>query len=506
VLPLIVLGGAFLVVVIVAFAARGRPPGMRRSGWLVVPLVVAVGLAGGLVALFGSVLIDAARRVLNAELTAGSQFGLESYWTYVIAVAAAIAAALVAYLGVDAFPGFVARLKTIRRRGPVVRSRAADTTRLVVLGVAAVGVLVTAGVMEAQIQPRGTGTSGMLNVVERIPLDGSPTGIAMRNDREGYLTMGEGSIVRFVLADDRRSITADTVAETLSFPRGATVVEDRLFVVDIGEVPCETAFPQCWFSEAADELDFVNGSSASLLSFPIKADGTLGDPTRILENLPVVNTEHAPNGLVLGHDGFLYLSVGGVDRMPQEPQLLERISHPNREWLGTVLRLRPDGGEVEVFARGIRNVFDLAVSPAGNLYGADNDGVAVRGLWLEQLYELREGANYGYPEFATLDGRLESRAAPITVLAQAGSSAILWAEDAGLPRGVLIGALRSLTWVPLQVDPEGTFVADERVQVPLVEVDGFLTGLDATPSQDILATVFSARSGSAGSLIVLRAR
>jgi hypothetical protein len=92
------------------------------------------------------------------------------------------------------------------------------------------------------------------------------------------------------------------------------------------------------------------------------------------------------------------------------------------------------------------------------------------------------------------------------VLAQAGSSAILWAEDAGLPRGVLIGALRSLTWVPLQVDPEGTFVADERVQVPLVEVDGFLTGLDATPSQDILATVFSARSGSAGSLIVLRAR
>src|SRR5690606_12521834 len=39
---------------------------------------------------------------------------------------------------------------------------------------------------------------------------------------------------------------------------------------------------------------------------------------------------------------------------------------------GTVLRMNPDGTDLEVFAWGLRNPFGLQWGPDGNLYAADN--------------------------------------------------------------------------------------------------------------------------------------
>ena len=40
----------------------------------------------------------------------------------------------------------------------------------------------------------------------------------------------------------------------------------------------------------------------------------------------------------------------------------------------TILRMNPDGSDLEVFATGLRNPYDLAFSPTGDLFATDNNG------------------------------------------------------------------------------------------------------------------------------------
>lgn len=71
---------------------------------------------------------------------------------------------------------------------------------------------------------------------------------------------------------------------------------------------------------------------------------------------------------------------------------------------GTILRMNPDGTGLEVYAWGLRNPFGVAWGPDGRLYASDN-GFDERGsrpianapdaVWL-----IREGAWYGWPDFA----------------------------------------------------------------------------------------------------------
>ena len=71
---------------------------------------------------------------------------------------------------------------------------------------------------------------------------------------------------------------------------------------------------------------------------------------------------------------------------------------------GTILRVNPDGSDLEVVAWGLRNPFGLAFAADGNLYASDN-GYDNRGsrpianapdcIWL-----IRQGAWYGFPDFA----------------------------------------------------------------------------------------------------------
>jgi glucose/arabinose dehydrogenase len=70
---------------------------------------------------------------------------------------------------------------------------------------------------------------------------------------------------------------------------------------------------------------------------------------------------------------------------------------------GSVLRVRPEGGEPELVAWGFRNPFGLAFSPAGKLYVTDNgyDDRGSRPVWgaPDFLWEVERGAWYGWPDF-----------------------------------------------------------------------------------------------------------
>lgn len=71
---------------------------------------------------------------------------------------------------------------------------------------------------------------------------------------------------------------------------------------------------------------------------------------------------------------------------------------------GSILRFRPDGSALEIFASGLRNPYGLEIGPDGQLY-ATMHGFDARGsrpienAW-DCLYKIEQGTWYGFPDFA----------------------------------------------------------------------------------------------------------
>jgi glucose/arabinose dehydrogenase len=179
--------------------------------------------------------------------------------------------------------------------------------------------------------------------------------------------------------------------------------------------------------------------------------------TTILENLPGPGNYHT-NMVVFGSDGKLYFSQGAMTNMgvvgldayelgwlrrlphahdipgyeivlsgvnvetpnPAIPERGERVRTGTFASFGTpveagtrlkgqvpctsaILRCNPDGSELELVCWGIRNAFALGFLPDGRLLavdqGADDRGSRPIGNAPDLLFEIREGAWYGWPDF-----------------------------------------------------------------------------------------------------------
>jgi mono/diheme cytochrome c family protein len=79
--------------------------------------------------------------------------------------------------------------------------------------------------------------------------------------------------------------------------------------------------------------------------------------------------------------------------------------------------MNPDGSDVEVFANGFRNPYDLAFSPDGEIFTADNNPDALDDtlsyLPPEELDYVREGRHYGFPDAYGFMGAGEDNEPPI---------------------------------------------------------------------------------------------
>ncbi len=102
-------------------------------------------------------------------------------------------------------------------------------------------------------------------------------------------------------------------------------------------------------------------------------------------------TDHATNGIRMGIDGWIYIAVGDFgfhDAVDREGTRLTMLG-------GGIVRVRPDGTEMEVFSHGLRNIYDVAIDPYMNIFTLDNtnDG----GGWNTRFSHQLQHGEYGYP-------------------------------------------------------------------------------------------------------------
>jgi putative heme-binding domain-containing protein len=121
--------------------------------------------------------------------------------------------------------------------------------------------------------------------------------------------------------------------------------------------------------------------------------------------------DHVPSGIRMGMDGWLYVSIGdkGIPKMTRRPNdpITDGIEvaegrvrkTPGGKFIslegGGVIRFRPDGTRLEVFASGTRNHLDVPLDEQDRIFVRDNtdDG---DGWNTRFMYIIKDGF-YGYP-------------------------------------------------------------------------------------------------------------
>jgi len=93
----------------------------------------------------------------------------------------------------------------------------------------------------------------------------------------------------------------------------------------------------------------------------------------------------------MGIDGWIYIAVG--DFGFHEARGIDGTELQRRG--GGVVRVRPDGTHMEIYAWGLRNILDVCIDPYLNMFTRDNtnDG----GGWDVRLSHIVQEAYYGYP-------------------------------------------------------------------------------------------------------------
>jgi putative heme-binding domain-containing protein len=235
-------------------------------------------------------------------------------------------------------------------------------------------------------------------------------------DRNGSLQAdpGMGYVLRVVDKDQDGRADEYTVFATMDSPRGAVFDGDTLYV---SHPPFVTAHRDTDGDGIADEQrTLVRG-----LGFGLEFRGA----------------DHTTNGLEVGIDGWLYVAVGDYGAV----KAIGADGHEIQMRGGGNVRVRPDGTDLEIYTRGTRNDYDLAIDPYLNLFarGNTNDG----GGFDIRMYHFVAGMTIGYP--ALFRNFSDEVAPPIADYGTGSGTGMLYVHDAGLP-SPFGDALYSVDW------------------------------------------------------------
>lgn len=192
---------------------------------------------------------------------------------------------------------------------------------------------------------------------------------------------GKGMIVRLVDCNNDGILDNYTEFAAVDNPRGIISMGDKLFVLhtQFGADSVATGMDLVVF-EDKDQDGIADGPAKPLIEH-------ISNPTFLKSR----GTDHATNGIRMGIDGWIYIATGdfgfhdAIDRSGKKLTMLG----------GGIVRVRPDGTEMEVYTHGTRNIYDVAIDPFMNIFTRDNtnDG----GGWNIRFSHQIQSGEYGYP-------------------------------------------------------------------------------------------------------------
>jgi putative membrane-bound dehydrogenase-like protein len=124
-------------------------------------------------------------------------------------------------------------------------------------------------------------------------------------------------------------------------------------------------------------------------------DGVADERKNLVEGLgPDFNGglhDHTVSGVNPGTDGWLYISVGDKGVLTAKGTDGKKV----QLYGGGIVRVRPDGTDIEVYCVGLRNTMDVGIDPELNVFMRDNtnDG----GGWNVRSTHIWQSCQYGYP-------------------------------------------------------------------------------------------------------------
>jgi glucose/arabinose dehydrogenase len=191
-----------------------------------------------------------------------------------------------------------------------------------------------------------------------------PTAFAFDSQDRMYVTSQDGNV--YLLQDDDQDGHADsrvTFSVGYYFPLGVTVHDQT------GDV-------------------YVSHQGKITVLSDTDDDGTADVQKTLVDDLPF--DVHMNNNLKFGPDGWLYIGVGSACKSCYD-------TDPRS---ATIMRFNIDTGEGEIYAKGLRNAFDIAFHPeTGDLFATDNgrDDLGMN-IPFEELNHIIRNGHYGYPD------------------------------------------------------------------------------------------------------------
>ena len=205
-----------------------------------------------------------------------------------------------------------------------------------------------------------------------VALATTPSGeLFVAVDEQGSIgtTPGGGKVLRCVDQNGDGKVDEVTLFARMEHPRGLVYQDGSL-----------------WVLHAASLSVYRDGGKGPAEASEVLVTGLTSE---------MVNQrggDHATNGIRMGLDGWIYIAVGDYGCPDVKGKDGSRAVIR-----GGILRVRPDGTDLEVFATGLRNPFDIGMDPFMNLFTRDNDDNRAGG-WDIRVLHLIQSGYYGYSQ------------------------------------------------------------------------------------------------------------
>jgi hypothetical protein len=140
------------------------------------------------------------------------------------------------------------------------------------------------------------------------------------------------------------------------------------------------------------------------------------------------------------------------------------------------------------------------------MWAVDHDGPAIDGWRAEEVVQIKQGKDYGFPFEGTFGPKTRRDDFAVWISRHKGNAGVVSADRVGLATGLLAGAEGSLSYVA-QADVEDLWTAaySEYAEQDLLEVPGTITSIQVVSPDELVASMYGG-GDLPGALFLIRVR